>query len=210
MKHCVYLIRCNQYYKIGISSNIDGRLRQIDTGIPYEIILEHCMYGDRRTCVELESALHRKFYKKRKKGEWFSLYKDDIDYIKSKPRYILNSKSIFLNSDKSDGAKFDLKNIVRNSLKKRKTSITIGIYESELIEFMNIAADINLSVHDMIKCAISAFIKLSKDENFTAGDFEEETELMIPEEYEKDILDHIAGSKIMRERRNNERQSTKV
>jgi len=80
-KGFVYLLKCDRYYKIGMSKSVTDRIKQLSTQPPFDIELLHTiqtndMYG-------LESTLHQKFSEKRKTGEWFNLDDSDIEYIRS-------------------------------------------------------------------------------------------------------------------------------
>ena len=80
----VYLLKSIQddpVYKIGVTTNIDKRLPQIATKLPFEVALEHKIKHD--SIYELESELHNKFSDKRLNGEWFRLEDKDVKYIKS-------------------------------------------------------------------------------------------------------------------------------
>ena len=59
-------------YKIGISSNVENRLRSLKTASGYRIkVLRTFLLEDRRSAQRLENLLHTKFKKNRKLGEWF-------------------------------------------------------------------------------------------------------------------------------------------
>ena len=77
----VYLFRMNTplepVYKIGISKNLENRIRQIAG--PYSIDVIHSFKC--RNALEIEQDLHQRFYKKRLHGEWFNLDYDDIEYV---------------------------------------------------------------------------------------------------------------------------------
>jgi len=75
----VYLLKCNKYYKIGITSNINDRLSTIRMSNPYKVELIYCEYFD--DYIKVEKELHTKYLKKRIRGEWFELTKDDVEAI---------------------------------------------------------------------------------------------------------------------------------
>lgn len=76
----VYLLRgsVTGYYKIGVSTNLKDRLRQVHNGIPEDTMFIFSSTGGR----ELESYLHEKYKDKKIKGEWFCLNKNDVAEIK--------------------------------------------------------------------------------------------------------------------------------
>lgn len=78
----LYLITTDEFdgiYKIGITNDINFRLKTMQTGCPFK------MYAYRAYTVEnppaLEQSLHLFFTKKRLEGEWFRLTDVDIAYI---------------------------------------------------------------------------------------------------------------------------------
>lgn len=77
----VYLIKSDNNYKIGISTNPIKRFKTIQSAIPFNIeiihLIESCDYK------KIERELHKKFYFKRINGEWFDLNNKDIEFIKS-------------------------------------------------------------------------------------------------------------------------------
>lgn len=77
----VYLIQCNDLYKIGFSNQPKKRLEMLQIGSPYELrlIWEDKVYN----YMQIEEGLHKKFENKRVRGEWFKLDKEDVDYILS-------------------------------------------------------------------------------------------------------------------------------
>lgn len=77
----VYLLKCEQYYKIGIAKDVDKRIRQMQGGNPFELKLVHAFrsrdpHGD-------EALLHAYFRGGRIRGEWFRLDVRDVERISS-------------------------------------------------------------------------------------------------------------------------------
>jgi len=83
IKDGVYLIQCGNlpYYKIGITRNLSKRINQMEIGVPLELKVISYFIID--NAYEVEQALHRKFFKLRKKREWFELEKKDVNFIKN-------------------------------------------------------------------------------------------------------------------------------
>lgn len=78
----IYLITDGEYTKIGIGTgNATNRLKQFQTGNPKKLWIEFETIIDNASSLEL--FLHNKFKNKRLQGEWFSLDKSDIDFIKA-------------------------------------------------------------------------------------------------------------------------------
>ena len=78
----VYIITANEYigiYKIGLTNDIERRLRDMQTGCPYTLFAFRAYYV--LNPVAVEAMLHSFFHKKRLRGEWFNLNEMDIKYI---------------------------------------------------------------------------------------------------------------------------------
>jgi len=83
----VYLLKGDNLYKIGATTNLKQRLKDIKYKNDFDInLVSHIQTKD---MFVLEKYLHNKFSEKRKKYEWFELNKEDVDFIKS-----LNSENV--------------------------------------------------------------------------------------------------------------------
>lgn len=76
----LYLFRCGDLFKIGVSADIGARLRSLSAHTPDVLHRIH----DRafRKARSLERALHCMFKHKHRYGEWFTLDDDDVAFIK--------------------------------------------------------------------------------------------------------------------------------
>ena len=83
----IYLIKANDInlYKIGISKNAINRLRQLQTGCPYQLELIS-VYEPKNFSNKIEKIMHRSMsiYKKDEDsislmGEWFDLQQKEIN-----------------------------------------------------------------------------------------------------------------------------------
>jgi hypothetical protein len=72
----VYLIECSGYYKIGIASDVERRLAELQTGNPADLTIDTCYEFSNVQAVE--TVLHQKYSAKRRRGEWFELTLTDI------------------------------------------------------------------------------------------------------------------------------------
>jgi hypothetical protein len=78
MDNFIYvLVAKNGLFKIGESGQVKSRLRIVQSNSPVWVEPFFWFSGDR----DLEAALHTMFSKKRVRGEWFALDKDDILYL---------------------------------------------------------------------------------------------------------------------------------
>lgn len=70
----LYLLECDNYYKIGYASNLNTRLKHYDTHNPnYKLI------DSKEGSHQDETCLHRKCKEFRIKGEWFEKCADVLD-----------------------------------------------------------------------------------------------------------------------------------
>jgi hypothetical protein len=77
----IYLVKCNDFYKIGITYNVETRISCLGVGNPYPLEL---IYSKKlHTAEQVESFLHNKYKEKNIKGEWFLLNEVDIEEIKN-------------------------------------------------------------------------------------------------------------------------------
>lgn len=75
----VYVLRAGPYHKIGHSVNVDRRITEVATLLPWEVELVHTIKSDNR--IALEAYLHKRFKGKRRNGEWFELDEEDVTWL---------------------------------------------------------------------------------------------------------------------------------
>ena len=74
----LYIIKAESAIKIGVTSNLDSRIQQLQTGNPYKIIILRT-YNEQKSNIEfLERKLHSVFDDFRLNGEWFKFH-DNIE-----------------------------------------------------------------------------------------------------------------------------------
>ena len=81
----LYLIRCgdSNYYKIGVSDNVQARLVSLQGACPYELILEAmCRIGSRQATYNAEAQAHLKLVDCRVRGEWFELREAQVQQLR--------------------------------------------------------------------------------------------------------------------------------
>ena len=77
----IYLLKCGGFYKIGITQNLEKRLKSYyvtENPFKIEIIFQKIIDNPE----EAEKELSNKFQNKRFRGEWFKLNKEDVQWIK--------------------------------------------------------------------------------------------------------------------------------
>lgn len=81
LKGHVYFLKCTQtfLYKIGYSTNVKTRIRDIQRASPTVIELAWVLPSD--DCIADERCCHKLFGSNRVKGEWFDLKEDDIQSL---------------------------------------------------------------------------------------------------------------------------------
>ena len=70
LRQLLYLIESGGLYKIGISQDINKRLKGLQTGSPHPV---RCIayYTTKESARSVEGKLHKLFHKYRLSGEWF-------------------------------------------------------------------------------------------------------------------------------------------
>lgn len=70
----VYIIASGDYTKIGVSIDPTKRLRSMGSGIAVNPILYYAReFRDNVTAFAVEKMMHRKYWRLRENGEWFSV-----------------------------------------------------------------------------------------------------------------------------------------
>jgi hypothetical protein len=77
----VYLIKSGRYYKIGMSSQFNQRINQINSYLPEPVEVIHKIYTYNPS--KIERYWHDRFASKRQNGEWFLLTDEDVAEFKS-------------------------------------------------------------------------------------------------------------------------------
>lgn len=72
----LYLIKCQQFYKIGITNDVESRLAQLSTGNPFELEVL-AVYGF-ANAQAVENTMHQRFANTQQRGEWFALTNNDV------------------------------------------------------------------------------------------------------------------------------------
>ena len=76
----MYGIMCYTYIKIGVTSDVLGRIEALQSASPFDLELVWCARCPTRSAAfVLERHLHQKFESRRVRGEWFTL--DIIDSL---------------------------------------------------------------------------------------------------------------------------------
>ena len=122
-KDMVYIIRQNDYVKIGCTRDVRLRLGDLQCGSPYELTVLLLIEGG----FDEEKVIHEKFKKDLIRGEWFMLSQDIRDFIVENKKLDRRYEEGLLNAEDLDlsvQTKF-IRNI--NSLRLRNVSERLGI-----------------------------------------------------------------------------------
>lgn len=75
----VYVVRCMQYYKIGITKDMESRAKGWQTDNPFDLEVITVFRSDRASAYE--RALHTRFRRYHHRGEWFQLPESEIQIL---------------------------------------------------------------------------------------------------------------------------------
>lgn len=77
-----YLVEANGLFKIGVTSKLDNRPSQIQTGNPHKVsVICTKVWSTREIALFIEQSLHYKFKDLRLNGEWFNLTREELLFI---------------------------------------------------------------------------------------------------------------------------------
>lgn len=75
----VYLVKCNEFYKIGVAASVPFRLSTMQVGCPYLLTLVTSWL-----CTDPgaeEDRLHELFSQYRVRGEWFKIPSETVELL---------------------------------------------------------------------------------------------------------------------------------
>ena len=76
----VYILKSDNYYKIGVAIDADKRVKELQTGNPHTI---ECIFSRQvPEAYEAEKWLHDTFKQYKIRGEWFELDAENLDIVK--------------------------------------------------------------------------------------------------------------------------------
>lgn len=77
----IYVIKSRTYYKIGLTNDVEGRIKKLDTASESQLVLV-CKIAT-NAMKKAETHLHERFSAGRVKGEWFNLSRHQLDFLES-------------------------------------------------------------------------------------------------------------------------------
>lgn len=80
-------------YKIGVSSDPDGRMQTLSAQMPWKPQLEF-LYRCDLVAREIEQKLHERFAATRVKGEWFKLDQAALEWLSQDPLPLPTSSAV--------------------------------------------------------------------------------------------------------------------
>lgn len=75
----LYVMRCGDHHKIGISRNVDARHGQISKGTPLPVAVVARWQFEGGDAANMEAHWHNRYADKRVRGEWFDLDAADLE-----------------------------------------------------------------------------------------------------------------------------------
>lgn len=76
----VYIIECDEKYKVGKANNVNKRLKQLKTANPDEIIIIRA-YNCYKKAYKIETSIKQYLKNNNIQGEWYNISKADFIYI---------------------------------------------------------------------------------------------------------------------------------
>lgn len=70
----------SKFYKIGVTNDVEARLRQLNAGTPHTLKLETVIESG--NAKRVESKLHTLFSQSRHQGEWFQLLDETVEELR--------------------------------------------------------------------------------------------------------------------------------
>ena len=89
----IYAMQCNDFVKFGMSHRPEFRIKELQIGNPYKIIL--LLAVPYNSCHLIEKQIHHYFDGKRETGEWFRVddaIRDFVKYLKNIEYELINRK----------------------------------------------------------------------------------------------------------------------
>jgi len=76
----IYILESDGFYKIGVSTDVDKRVKELQVGNPHKI---ECIFARWvPEAYDVEKELHSMFKEHVVSGEWFKLSADELDLLK--------------------------------------------------------------------------------------------------------------------------------
>lgn len=88
----IYILESNGFYKIGVSADIDARIKNLQIGNPH--IISHVFSRMVPEAYEVEQELHDMFAEYRIKGEWFKFDTKTLEILKDQIVFYMRLHSI--------------------------------------------------------------------------------------------------------------------
>lgn len=78
----IYIIKSENYYKIGTTRDVEARMKLLQTGNPHKLeVIKIFQFGDNYSAFQIEQLAHKVFGHKRFYGEWFVLDESDVEKL---------------------------------------------------------------------------------------------------------------------------------
>jgi len=127
----VYVIESHGFYKIGRANDVFNRLATLQTGNPRLLrVVGYVRCCDEKEAFELEKKLHAKLAYYRRRGEWFDLDRDNLEYLRKVCSQKLNGHLLQVLFDyrlMGDDEKEAPADLVLNKVLRDKTGVIMTI-----------------------------------------------------------------------------------
>ena len=119
----IYLIRCQNFYKIGVANDVQSRLAQLSTGNPFPLELMAAFGFENANAIE--AVFHQKFASRWQRGEWFSLNPPEIETF-TQICQMLDGKEEDIVTSKIDEFELEEAEAIDNSLENVRTELRMS------------------------------------------------------------------------------------
>ena len=101
MEHYLYIIKCNNFAKVGISCDLESRLKSFESFNPYNVkLVSKVKYHNKKLALMCETELHKILTTKglHEKFEWFNNFEETLTEFFAFQEKFLCLLAIFENS----------------------------------------------------------------------------------------------------------------
>lgn len=119
----IYILKAKEVFKIGVTQNLEKRLKTLQTGCPFKI--EVFFICETQNDYFIEQLLHKQYNEFNSYGEWFELSIIQANKIKNEILNFKNDSLLFKNKKSYNTYLFEIDKIIKNYSNNTDESIKI-------------------------------------------------------------------------------------